>query len=106
ISDSRGFTLALFSLSPFTGGPLHAKGSIIGNINDMEFGVAFLNATVTDSPDSQTRVIQAKITNVPWNLGRLSMRKLVSLLSPVYWTTAKEIGEAMNGFTLTDAVFK
>lgn len=34
------------------------------------------------------------------------MRKLVSILSPVYWTTAKEIGEAMNGFTLTDAVFK
>ncbi|NXF86472.1 HMCN1 protein, partial [Eubucco bourcierii] len=87
------------------GGPSHAKGSIIGNINDMEFGVAFLNATVTDSPDSQTRVIQAKITNVPWNLGP-AMRKLVSLLSPVYWTTAKEIGEAVNGFTLTDAVFK
>lgn len=35
-----------------------------------------------------------------------AMRKLVSILSPVYWTTAKEIGEAMNGFTLTDAVFK
>lgn len=34
------------------------------------------------------------------------MRKLISILSPVYWTTAKEIGEAMNGFTLTDAVFK
>lgn len=34
------------------------------------------------------------------------MRKLVSILSPVYWTTAKEIGEAVNGFTLTDAVFK
>ncbi|XP_055671290.1 hemicentin-1 [Falco peregrinus] len=87
------------------GGPSHAKGSIIGNINDIEFGIAFLNATVTDSPDSETRVIQAKITNVPWSLGP-AMRKLVSILSPVYWTTAKEIGEAMNGFTLTDAVFK
>ncbi|NXW60808.1 HMCN1 protein, partial [Eurystomus gularis] len=87
------------------GGPSHAKGSIIGNINDIEFGIAFLNATVTDSPDSGTRVIQAKITNVPRSLGPV-MRKLVSILSPVYWTTAKEIGEAMNGFTLTDAVFK
>uniref|UniRef100_A0A663M826 Hemicentin 1 n=1 Tax=Athene cunicularia TaxID=194338 RepID=A0A663M826_ATHCN len=87
------------------GGPSRAKGSIIGNINDIEFGIAFLNATVTDSPDSETRVIQAKITNVPWSLGP-AMRKLVSILSPVYWTTAKEIGEAMNGFTLTDAVFK
>ncbi|XP_014802303.1 PREDICTED: hemicentin-1 [Calidris pugnax] len=87
------------------GGPSRAKGSIIGNINDIEFGIAFLNATITDSPDSETRVIQAKITNVPRSLGKL-LRKLVSILSPVYWTTAKEIGEAMNGFTLTDAVFK
>ncbi|XP_029819877.1 hemicentin-1, partial [Manacus vitellinus] len=87
------------------GGPARAKGSIIGNINDVEFGIAFLNATVTDSPDSDTRVIQAKITNVPRSIGP-AMRKLVSILSPVYWTTAKEIGEAMNGFTLTDAVFK
>ncbi|NXY19085.1 HMCN1 protein, partial [Atrichornis clamosus] len=87
------------------GGPARAKGSIIGNINDVEFGIAFLNATVTDSPDSDTRVIQAKITNVPRSLGS-AMRKLISILSPVYWTTAKEIGEAMNGFTLTDAIFK
>uniref|UniRef100_A0A8C3DQA4 Hemicentin-1 n=1 Tax=Corvus moneduloides TaxID=1196302 RepID=A0A8C3DQA4_CORMO len=87
------------------GGPARAKGSIIGNINDVEFGIAFLNATVMDSPDSDTRVIQAKITNVPRTLGP-AMRKLISILSPVYWTTAKEIGEAMNGFTLTDAVFK
>ncbi|XP_010131672.1 PREDICTED: LOW QUALITY PROTEIN: hemicentin-1-like, partial [Buceros rhinoceros silvestris] len=87
------------------GGPSRAKGSIIGNINNIEFGIAFLNATVTDSPNSETRVIQAKITNVPRSLGP-AMRKLVSILSPVYWTTAKEIGEAMNGFTLTDAVFK
>ncbi|NXU50379.1 HMCN1 protein, partial [Turnix velox] len=87
------------------GGPSHAKGSVIGNINNIEFGIAFLNATVTDSPDSETRVIQAKISNVPRSLGA-AMRKLVSILSPIYWTTAKEIGEAMNGFTLTDAVFK
>ncbi|XP_068547343.1 hemicentin-1 isoform X4 [Anas acuta] len=87
------------------GGPSRAKGSIIGNINNIEFGIAFLNATVTDSLDSENRVIQAKITNIPQSLGP-AIRKLVSILSPVYWTTAKEIGEAMNGFTLTDAVFK
>lgn len=34
------------------------------------------------------------------------MRALVSVLSPIYWTTAKEIGEAVNGFSLTNAVFK
>ncbi|NXK97014.1 HMCN1 protein, partial [Formicarius rufipectus] len=87
------------------GGPTRAKGSITGSINGVEFGAAFLNATVTDSPGTDTRVIQAEITNVPRSLGP-AMRKLISMLSPVYWTTAKEIGEAMNGFTLTDAVFK
>ncbi|XP_075792870.1 hemicentin-1 isoform X2 [Pelodiscus sinensis] len=87
------------------GGPPHARGSVIGNINDVEFGIAFLNSTVTDSPDSDTRIIQAKITNVPRSLGT-AMRKLVSILNPVYWATAKEIGEAVNGFTLTNAIFK
>ncbi|XP_072199268.1 hemicentin-1 isoform X3 [Excalfactoria chinensis] len=87
------------------GGPSRARGSIIGNINNIEFGIAFLNATVTDSPNSESRVIQAKITSVPRSLGP-ALRKLVSILSPVYWTTAKEIGEAVNGFTLTDAIFK
>lgn len=87
------------------GGPQRARGSVIGNINDIEFGIAFLNATITDSPNSDTRIIQAKITNVPRSLGP-AMRKIISILNPIYWTTAKEIGEAVNGFTLTNAVFK
>ncbi|NXO08792.1 HMCN1 protein, partial [Oriolus oriolus] len=104
---ARNLLGSVLVTAPLTvqGGPARAKGSIIGSINDVEFGIAFLNATVTDSPGSDTRVIQAKITNVPQTLGP-AMRKLISILSPVYWTTAKEIGEAMNGFTLTDAVFK
>nr|XP_051676343.1 hemicentin-1 isoform X2 [Oryctolagus cuniculus] len=87
------------------GGPPRARGSVIGSINDVEFGIAFLNATVTDSPHSNTKVIHAKITNVPRSLGP-AMRKIASILNPIYWTTAKEIGEAINGFTLTNAVFK
>lgn len=55
---------------PAIGGPQRARGSVIGSINDVEFGIAFLNATVTDSPNSDTRIIHAKITNVPRNLGR------------------------------------
>ncbi|KAB1258939.1 Hemicentin-1 [Camelus dromedarius] len=86
-------------------GPQRARGSVIGSINDVEFGIAFLNATVTDSPNSDTRIIHARITNVPRSLGP-AMRKIVSILNPIYWTTAKEIGEAVNGFTLTNAVFK
>nr|XP_035962212.1 hemicentin-1 isoform X2 [Halichoerus grypus] len=87
------------------GGPQRARGSVIGNINDVEFGIAFLNATVTDSPTFDARIIHAKITNIPRSLGP-AMRKIVSILNPIYWTTAKEIGEAVNGFTLTNAVFK
>uniref|UniRef100_H0WC62 Hemicentin-1 n=1 Tax=Cavia porcellus TaxID=10141 RepID=H0WC62_CAVPO len=87
------------------GGPQRARGSVIGNINDVEFGIAFLNATVTDSSNSNTKIIRAKITNVPRSLGP-AMRKIVSILNPIYWTTAKEIGEAVNGFTLTNAIFK
>ncbi|KFO28580.1 Hemicentin-1 [Fukomys damarensis] len=87
------------------GGPHRARGSVIGNINDVEFGIAFLNATVTDSPNSDTKIIRAKITNVPRSLGP-AMRKIVSILNPIYWTTAKEIGEAVNGFSLTNAIFK
>uniref|UniRef100_A0A670IF80 Hemicentin 1 n=1 Tax=Podarcis muralis TaxID=64176 RepID=A0A670IF80_PODMU len=87
------------------GGPPRARGSVIGNINDVEFGIAFLNATIIDSPDLDTRRIQAKITNIPRSLGP-AMRALVSILSPIYWTTAKENGGAVNGFSLTNAVFK
>lgn len=58
----------IFFLLPI-GGPQRARGSVIGNINDVEFGIAFLDATITDSPNSDTRIIQAKITNVPRSLG-------------------------------------
>ncbi|KAM7409728.1 hypothetical protein PAMA_001291 [Pampus argenteus] len=86
------------------GGPQKARGSIIGNINDMEFGIAILNATITDSK-SGGKIIKAFITNVPRTLGP-AMRKLISILNPVYWTTAQEVGEAVNGYTLTGGVFR
>jgi hemicentin len=35
-----------------------------------------------------------------------AMRKIISILNPIYWTIAKETREAVNGFTLTNAVFK
>ncbi|XP_023810079.1 hemicentin-1 isoform X2 [Oryzias latipes] len=86
------------------GGPQKARGTIRGNINDIEFGIAILNATISDS-SSGSRVIKASISNVPRELGP-AMRKLVSLLNAVYWTTAHEAGEAVNGYTLTGGVFK
>ncbi|KAM3875993.1 hemicentin-1 [Diretmus argenteus] len=86
------------------GGPQKARGSIIGNINNIDFGISILNATISDSK-SGGRVIQATISNVPRTLGP-AMRKLISILNPIYWTTAQEIGEAVNGYTLTGGVFR
>lgn len=34
------------------------------------------------------------------------MRKLISILNPIYWTTAQEVGEAVNGYTLTGGTFR
>ncbi|XP_060933914.1 hemicentin-1 [Limanda limanda] len=86
------------------GGPQTARGSIIGNINDIEFGIAILNSTITDST-SGGRIIKATISNIPRTLGP-AMRKLISILNPVYWTTAQEVGGAVNGYTLTGGVFR
>ncbi|XP_056264781.1 hemicentin-1-like isoform X3 [Pseudoliparis swirei] len=84
------------------GGPQSARGSIVGNINDIEFGISILNATVTDG-QSGGRTVTATITNVPRTLGP-AMRTLVSILNPVYWTAAQEVGEAVNA--LTGSVFR
>lgn len=62
---------------PPIGGPQRARGSVIGNINDVEFGIAFFNATITDSPNSDTRIIRAKITNVPRSLGKSLLIEVV-----------------------------
>ncbi|XP_028301363.1 hemicentin-1 isoform X2 [Gouania willdenowi] len=86
------------------GGPQRARGSIIGNINDIEFGISILNATIADS-NTGNRRIQATISNVPRSLGP-AMRKLVSILNPVYWTTAQEVEEAVNGYALTGGTFR
>ncbi|XP_016146102.1 hemicentin-1-like [Sinocyclocheilus grahami] len=96
--------LSRCNIQPCPGGPQKARGSIIGTINDVEFGIAILNATISSSPTGG-RVIQATITNIPRSLGP-AMRKLISILNPIYWTTAQELSEAVNGYTLTDGIFR
>ncbi|TRZ02412.1 hypothetical protein DNTS_034467 [Danionella cerebrum] len=96
--------LSRCNIQPCPGGPQKARGSIIGNINDVEFGIAILNATISSSP-SGGRVVEATINNIPRSLGP-SMRKLISILNPIYWTIAQELGEAVNGFTLTGGLFR
>uniref|UniRef100_A0A3Q2CT39 Hemicentin-1 n=1 Tax=Cyprinodon variegatus TaxID=28743 RepID=A0A3Q2CT39_CYPVA len=86
------------------GGPNKSRGSITGNINDIEFGISLLNATITEN-NSGSKTIKATVSNVPRTLGP-AMRKLISILNPIYWTTAQEIGEAVNGYTLTGGIFR
>uniref|UniRef100_A0AAV2L0I0 Hemicentin-1 n=1 Tax=Knipowitschia caucasica TaxID=637954 RepID=A0AAV2L0I0_KNICA len=86
------------------GGPQKARGSVIGNINNIEFGIGILNASISDHK-GQGKVIDATISNIPRTLGP-AMRILVSILSPISWTTAQELGEAVNGYSLTGAVFR
>ncbi|XP_078604169.1 hemicentin-1-like isoform X2 [Branchiostoma floridae x Branchiostoma japonicum] len=86
------------------GRPTQAHGSIIGTVNNLEFGVATLYANITKSRSGNHRVI-AVMTNIPANVG-FWLRKLVSILTPVYWTTAFEVGEAVNGYTLTKGIFQ
>lgn len=52
-----------------SGGPQKARGNIIGTINDVEFGIAILNATIVNSP-AGGKVIHATITNIPRSLGK------------------------------------
>lgn len=61
-------TLEAFITLCSSGGPQRARGSIIGNINDIEFGIAILNATITDGR-SGGKIIKATISNVPRALG-------------------------------------
>ncbi|TSL47575.1 Hemicentin-1 [Bagarius yarrelli] len=96
--------LSRCNIQPCPGGPQKARGNIIGTINDVEFGIAFLNATIFNGPSGGS-LIHATITNIPRSLGP-GMRKLISLLNPIYWTTAQEIGGAVNGYTLTDGIFR
>ncbi|KAM3915384.1 hemicentin-1 [Leptodactylus fuscus] len=86
------------------GGAQYIRGTLVGTINDLDFGIAILNGTITNSPDTQNRIIKAQYNHIPKSLGP-SMRNLASILNPIYWTVAREMEEAVNGFTLTGGEF-
>jgi hemicentin len=45
------------------------------------------------------------VFELPFTVGK-DMRLLSTLASSFYWTTAQEIGGAVNGYTLTDGNFR
>ncbi|XP_040215726.1 hemicentin-1 isoform X1 [Rana temporaria] len=86
------------------GGVQSVRGTLSGTINDVDLHIAQLNGSVSNNSESHASTIKATFTNIPKSLGS-SMRNLASLLDPIYWTVAKERGEAVNGFTLTGGEF-
>ncbi|PVD21525.1 hypothetical protein C0Q70_17323 [Pomacea canaliculata] len=82
--------------------PLRAEGNLIGYLNNVDIVNSTINATIT--PGDTTAAISGSVRNVPPAIAH-HLQQLISLLSPVYWTTATELDGAANGFTLTGGEF-
>lgn len=49
--------------------PRRARGSLIGMINEKEFGVAFLEANITENEEDGTSTLEAHVENIPPSVG-------------------------------------
>ncbi|XP_036835616.1 hemicentin-1 [Oncorhynchus mykiss] len=85
--------------------PRKARGSLIGMVNDREFGVSFLEVNITEDLEEGTSTLQAHLDNIPPSVGPL-LRALVSVFAPIYWTTVLQTGAARNGYSLTQGLFR
>ncbi|RXN18375.1 hemicentin-2 isoform X1 [Labeo rohita] len=85
--------------------PRRARGSLIGMINEKEFGVAFLEANITENEEDGTSTLEAHVENIPPSVGPL-LRVLVSVFAPIYWTTVYQSPETQNGFSFTQGQFR
>ncbi|KAA8592798.1 hypothetical protein FQN60_018253 [Etheostoma spectabile] len=85
--------------------PRKTRGSLIGMVNDREFGVSFLETSITDNVEEGSSTLQAHLDNIPPSVGPL-LRVLVSAFAPIYWTTVLQSGVARNGYSLTEGQFR
>ncbi|XP_072563615.1 hemicentin-1 [Paramormyrops kingsleyae] len=85
--------------------PRRARGSLIGMVNEQEFGVAFLEANITEKNEQGSSILEGHIENVPTSVGPL-LRVLVSVFAPIYWTTVLQMAATQNGFSLTQGLFR
>ncbi|XP_028851746.1 hemicentin-1 isoform X2 [Denticeps clupeoides] len=99
--DSRGCQA---SLCPGES-PRRARGSLIGMVNEREFGVAFLEANITENAEEGSSTLMVHVDNVPLSVGPL-LRVLVSICAPIYWSTVFQTGKARNGYSLTQGQFR
>ncbi|XP_007565210.1 hemicentin-1 [Poecilia formosa] len=85
--------------------PRKTRGSLIGMVNDREFGVSFLEANITDDKEQGSSTLEARLDNIPPAVGPL-LQVLVSVFTPIYWTTVLQNGAARNGFSFTQGQFR
>ncbi|XP_028269954.1 hemicentin-1 isoform X2 [Parambassis ranga] len=85
--------------------PRKTRGSLIGMVNEREFGVSFLEANITDNTEEGSSTVQAHLDNIPPTVGPL-LRVLVSVFAPIYWTTVLQNGAARNGYSFTQGQFR
>ncbi|XP_033947808.1 hemicentin-1 [Pseudochaenichthys georgianus] len=85
--------------------PRRTRGSLIGMVNEREFGVSFLEANITDNEVEGSSSLQARLDNIPPSVGPL-LRVLVSAFAPIYWTTVQQSGAARNGYSFTEGQFR
>ncbi|XP_073415578.1 hemicentin-2 isoform X1 [Dendrobates tinctorius] len=81
------------------------RASLIGIVNDQDFGLSSLSANMTENPHARVTTISSSIENIPPSIGPL-MKVLVSMIAPLYWSAAFPYDGTINGFSLTKGVFK
>ncbi|OCT57560.1 hypothetical protein XELAEV_18003341mg [Xenopus laevis] len=92
-------------LPPCQVGPSRVRASVIGIINDQDFGISALSANLTENPLTGLTTITSSIENIPPSVGHL-IRVLVSVIAPLYWSAAFAHDDTVNGFSLTKGVFR
>ncbi|XP_069842937.1 hemicentin-2 [Dendropsophus ebraccatus] len=81
------------------------RASLIGIVNDQDFGLSALSANMTENPQTRATTISSSIENIPSSIGPL-MKVLISMIAPLYWSAAFPSDGTINGFSLTKGVFR
>lgn len=63
--------------------PRRTRGSLIGMVNDREFGVSFLEVNVTDDPKEGSSTLHAHMDNIPPSVGEWWQRAARGSMSRV-----------------------
>nr|XP_053650237.1 hemicentin-1-like [Cherax quadricarinatus] len=83
--------------------PVVARGTLMGELNGEDLGIVALTANVTTL--GMQRTVTANISPLAPKHG-MWLTPLLSVVSPVYWTSAYEVNGAANGHTLTKGFFR